>query len=75
MGGGWKKDWSLIVPRKVNFMVSLTSYRIQLSSAPCNYKSKMNFQKFQKGLPLFSHTAMHTMFGGREFHGFVLIAI
>ena len=26
-------------------MVSLKSYRIQLSSASCNYKSKMNFQK------------------------------
>ena len=39
------KDWSLIVPRKVIFMVSLRSYRNQLSSAPCNYKTKMNFQK------------------------------
>ena len=26
-------------------MVSVKSYRIQLSSASCNYKSKMNFQK------------------------------
>ena len=40
-----EKDQSLIVSRKVNFMVSLKSYRIQLSSASCNYKSKMNFQK------------------------------
>ena len=40
-----EKDQSLIVPRKVNFMVSLKSYRIQPSSASCNYKSKMNFQK------------------------------
>ena len=38
-------DRSLIVPRKVDFMVSLKSYRIQLFSASCNYKSKMNFQK------------------------------
>ena len=36
-----EKDRSLIVTRKVNFMVSLKSYRIQLSS---DYKSKMNFQ-------------------------------
>ena len=40
-----EKDRSLIVPRKVDFMVSVKSYRIQLSSASCNYKSKMNFQK------------------------------
>ena len=33
------------MPRKVDFMVSVKSYRIQLSSASCNYKSKMNFQK------------------------------
>ena len=33
------------MPRKVIFMVSLRSYRNQLSSAPCNYKTKMNFQK------------------------------
>ena len=37
--------FQLQVPRKVNFMVSLKSYRIQLSSASWNYKSKMNFQK------------------------------
>ena len=29
----------------VNFMVSVKSYSIQLSSASCNYKNKMNFQK------------------------------
>ena len=33
------------MPRKVDFMVSVKRYRIQLSSASCNYKSKMNFQK------------------------------
>ena len=62
------------MPRKVNFMVSLRSCRIQLSSAPCNYKTKMNFQKTAL-LILFSQNALylvHAMFGGR---GFVLIAI
>ena len=38
------------MPRKVNSMVSLTSYRIQLSSAPCNYKTKIKF-KPQSGEP------------------------
>ena len=55
-------------------MVSLRSYRIQLSSAPCNYKTKMNFQK----TALFSQNALylvHAMFGGRGFRGFVLITI
>ena len=33
------------VPRKVHFMVSLTSYRIQLSLPPSRYKTKLNFQK------------------------------
>ena len=65
----------MIVPRKVDFMVSLKSYRIQLSSASCNYKSKMNFQKtalfvFSKCIVL---GARHNC--GRGFRGFVLIAI
>ena len=58
-------DWSLIVPRKVNFMVSLKSYRIQLSSASCNYKSKMNFQKMASFI--FSKCLVHAMIGGRGF--------
>ena len=58
------------MPRKVNFMVSLTSYRIQLSSAPCNYKTKI------KRLSTFSQNALylvHAMFGGHGICGFVLI--
>ena len=51
MGGKqWRGNFSCYlrkigVSRKVNFMVSVKSYRIQLSSASCNYKSKMIFQK------------------------------
>ena len=46
--------------RKVNFMVSVKSYKIQLSSASCNYKSKMNLQKtalfvFSKCIVLDAH--------------------
>ena len=54
-------------------MVSVKSYRIQLSSASCNYKSKMNFQK--TALFVFSLYLVHAMIGGRGFRGFVLIAI
>ena len=39
----------VVVPRKVNFMVSLKSYRIQLSSASCNYGfSENGFIRFLK---------------------------
>ena len=56
-------------------MVSLRSYRNQLSLALCNYKTKMNFQKtalfvFSKCLVL---GARHVWWRG--FRGFVLIAI
>ena len=64
------------MPRKVNFMVSLTNYRIQLSSAPCNYKTKINFQK--TALFVFSKCIVlgHAMFGGRGIIlWFVLFAI
>ena len=54
-------------------MVSVKSYRIQLSSASCNYKSKMNFQK--TALFVFSKYMVHAMIGGRGIRGFVLIAI
>ena len=54
-------------------MVSLTSYRIQLSSAPCNCKTKMNFQK--TAMYVFALYLVHAVFGGSGFHGFVLIAI
>ena len=55
--------------RKVDFMVSVKSYRIQLSSASCKYKSKMNFEKM--ALFVFSK---YIVLGGRGFRGFVLIA-
>ena len=61
------------MPRKVNFMVSLTSYRIQLSLAPCQYKTKINFQKMASFV--FSKWIVLAMFGRCGFHGFVLIAI
>ena len=62
-------SWSL---RKVNFMVSLRSYRIQLSSAPCNYEFSENGSIcFLKVNALY---LVHAMFGGRGFRGFVLIA-
>ena len=56
-------------------MVSPTSYRIQLSSASCKYKTN---SIFRKRLHLFSQKALylvHGMFGGHGFRGFVLIAI
>ena len=71
----WEKK-EFDVSRKVNFMVSLKSYRIQLFSASCNYKSKMNFQKtaifiFSKCIVL----GLRAMIGRRGFHGFVLITM
>ena len=44
-------------------MLALKSYRIQLSSASCNYK-----------IELFSQNAFYAMYGGRGFCGFALIA-
>ena len=55
-------------------MVSLRSYKIQLSLAACNSKTKMNFQK----MALFTQNALylvHTVFGGRSFCGFVIVLI
>ena len=66
-----EKDRSLIVPRKVDFMVSLKSYRIQLSSTSCNYKSIMNF--LENGSIRYALYLLHDMFGGRGFHGLYLL--
>ena len=55
-------------------MVSLKSYRIQLSSA-CNYKSKMNFQKTALCVSQNALYLVQAMIGGRGFRGLVLITI
>ena len=55
------------MPRKVNFIVSLTSYKIQYSSAPFNYKTKMNFQKTASFVFIVLLGARHVWYG---FHGF-----
>ena len=62
------------MPRKVDFMVSLKSYRIQLSSASCNYKSKMNLQK--TAMYVFSKLgARHVWWAWLSWFCIVLIAI
>ena len=63
------------MPRKVKFMVSLTSYRIQLSLAHCNYKTKINFQKTVSFVLLISIVLGVRHVWGHGFRGFVLIAI
>ena len=53
------------MPIKVNFMASLKTYRIQLSSASCNYEFSEN------GSILFSQNTLyfvHDVFGWRGFH-------
>ena len=70
-----EKDWSLRVLRKVNFIVSLTNYRISFLQPLVTINLKINFQKM--ALFVFSKCivlgACHVW--GHGFHSFVLIVI